>query len=131
MTRSQWHISEADGALTLSRRLPAQFDVAVQTVISNGAGLRKARIAHQLRQDMWRALQNLRGFSPVVRVATNGSDLEITAGGTINGRFPKATTEARLAALLDDPNLRARWARYAASHQASHPAASHQKEKTT
>ncbi len=120
MTRSQWHISEADGALTLSRRLPAQFDVAVQT----GA---QGCIAHQLRQDMWRALQNLRGFSPVVRVATNGSDLEITAGGTVAGRFPKATTEARLAALLDDPNLRARWARYAASH----PAASHQKEKTT
>ncbi|WP_417267342.1 hypothetical protein [Celeribacter baekdonensis] len=122
MTRSQWHISEADGALILSRRLPAQFDVAVKTVISGGAGLRKARIAHQVRQDMWRALQNLRGFSPVVRVATHGPDLEITAGGTIAGRFPKAATEARVSEVLENPELRARWARYATALK---------KEKTT
>lgn len=113
MTRTQWHISEADGALTLSRRLPAHFDVAVTTVISGGAGLRKARIAHQTRQDMWRALQSLRGFSPVVRVAEQGADLEITAGGVIAGRFPKSATEEQITALLEDPKRRARWARYA------------------
>lgn len=130
MTRSQWHISDADGAVTLSRRLPAQFDVAVQTVISGGAGLRKVRIAHQLRQDMWRALQNLRGFSPVVRVVAIGSDLEITAGGTVAGRFPKAATEARLSEVLENPNLRARWARYAKTHTATTDDGSN-KERTT
>lgn len=113
MGQTRWHMSTEDGALTLARRMPARFDVAATTVIEGGAGLRKARVAHQVRQDMWRALQNLRGFAPVVRVRSSGDDLEITAGGAVAGRFPKAETEARIRAVLDNEHHRARWGRYA------------------
>ncbi|SFI47617.1 hypothetical protein [Celeribacter neptunius] len=117
MSRPSWHISEVDGALTLARRLPARFDVSATAVIKGGAGLGKARIAHQVRQDMWRALQNLRGFAPVVQVTTQGEDLEITAGGTIAGRFPKSEVEARIAALLAEDHLQSRWVRFAQPRQ--------------
>ncbi|WP_066705780.1 hypothetical protein [Celeribacter ethanolicus] len=113
MARHDWHILKDEGALTLARRLPARFDVAVTAVIEGGAGLRKSRIASQVRQDMWRSLQNLRGFAPVVRVAERGEDLEITAGGMVAGRFPKFETEACIRALLDSQDHRARWVRFA------------------
>ncbi|WP_417262798.1 hypothetical protein [Celeribacter sp.] len=113
MSRSRWHMSEVDGALIVARRSPAHFDVAATTVIEGGADLRKSRVAHQVRQDMWRALQSLRGLAPVVRVAVQGADLEITAGGMIAGRFPKQDSEARIQAVLDNPDNRARWVRFA------------------
>lgn len=115
MSRSTWHISETDDALTLARRLPARFDVAATVLLTGGAGLSKARIAHQVRQDMWRAVQNLRGFAPVVRVRDQGADLEITAGGTVAGRFPKQATEARIAEVLSRKDHQIRWARHATS----------------
>ncbi|PTQ71233.1 hypothetical protein [Celeribacter persicus] len=113
MACQRWHILKEQGALTLARRLPARFDVAVMAVIEGGAGLRKSRIAAQVRQDMWRSLQNLRGFAPVVRVAERGGNLEITAGGTVAGRFPKSETEACIRTLLESEDHRARWVRFA------------------
>lgn len=111
MSRTDWHITREAGALTLARRSSARFDFGVTTVISGGAALRKSRIAHQVRQDMWRSLQTLRGFAPVVRVTERGSDLEITAGGEIAGRFPRPHVETRLKALLENEELRSRWVR--------------------
>jgi hypothetical protein len=107
----QWHTLREDGKLTLSRRVPARFDFAAKTVISGGAALRKGRLATQVRQDMWRALQSLRGFAPVVRITVLGDDLEITAGGAVEGRFPKAQSEARVSEVLECPARRSRWVR--------------------
>lgn len=114
MAHRNWHILREGDALTLARRLPVRFDFAAQTVISGGAGLRRGRIAHQVRQDMWRALQDLRGFAPVVRVLVRGDDLEITAGGAVSGRFPKTQCEAAVAEVLADSVNRARWMRTSA-----------------
>lgn len=113
MGRVTWHVSDRDGALCVARRLPARFDFAAKTVIKGGATLSRASVAHQVRQDMWRALQRLRGFSPVVEVARRGADLEITAGGTVAGRFPKATCETQVQRLLEAPQLRTRWVQHA------------------
>ncbi|SEK59353.1 hypothetical protein [Pacificibacter marinus] len=108
-----WHmLREADG-LTLTRRLPARFDFAAKTVISGGAALRKGRVATQVRQDMWRALQSLRGFAPVVQLRVVGDDLEITAGGSVSGQFPKLRSIALVSDVLECPERRARWMRSA------------------
>ncbi|MCA0042964.1 hypothetical protein [Celeribacter litoreus] len=112
MARDRWHILKEDGALTLARQLPARFDLSVSTVIPGGAGLHKERLARQVRQDMWRALQTLRGFAPVVRVSEVGADIEITAGGAIAGPYPKEDATTRLRGVLDNPNHRARWTRH-------------------
>lgn len=109
---SRWHILREDGALTLARHVPVRFDLSASAAFPR---LHKRRLAEQVRQDMWRMLQNLRGFSPVVRVAGSGEDLTVTAGGAVLARVcPKARVEAQLSDLLNDPARRKRWITYAA-----------------
>ncbi|MEO3415618.1 hypothetical protein AAFO92_13255 [Roseovarius sp. CAU 1744] len=110
MPRNRWHILRDGDVLTLARRLPVRFDLAVSTTLQGGSRL---RIARQVRQDVWRALSNLRGFAPAVRVTRIASGLEVTAGGQVAGRFPREQAEARIDAVLNDPANRARWIRWA------------------
>lgn len=108
--RDAWHRITEGGCFTMARRLPVRFDVAAS---ARFPVMRKERLALQVRQDMWRVLQKLRGFSPVVRVCEVDGALEVTAGGAVEGAFPKAQVEARLAEMLADPERRARWTRWA------------------
>lgn len=105
-----WHVLREGGTLTLARHLPARFDIGVAAVFPMTGRL---RLAQEVRQDMWRALQHVRGFSPVIRVEAQGDRLLLRAGGRVVGPAPKAVLEARIAALLDDPDKRARWGRSA------------------
>ena len=111
MAQKNWHTVMESGALTLARRMPVRFDLAVVVMLPGGA---RGRIARQVRQDMWRALRTLRGFSPAVRVADCDGGLEITAGGQVDGPLPRAWAEARIAQVLNCPKNRARWQRWAA-----------------
>ncbi|MHC0053864.1 hypothetical protein [Actibacterium sp. D379-3] len=105
--QDRWHIIREDGALTLARHLPPRFDVAAETVLPLA---RKGRLAQQIRQDLWRALRRLRGFTPVVRIEEDGARLLVRAGGAIHARtFPRTRTQAAIAAVLDCPANRARW----------------------
>ncbi|WP_294613967.1 hypothetical protein [uncultured Roseovarius sp.] len=110
MGRDRWHEVEEAGALVVARRWPVRFDLAVVTVLPRGG---RRFLAHQVRQDMWRALQGLRGFVPAVRVTRTAGGLEVVAGGEVRGRFDRAHAEARIAAVLDDEANRARWQRRA------------------
>lgn len=111
MSRSNWHITRTDATLTLSRRLPARFDFVVESTLPGGDPL---RLAHQIRQDMWRALQSLRGFSPVVEITSDpdGQGLRVRAGGQLMGRAPASATQT-LADVLENPKARSRWLRHA------------------
>lgn len=113
MTRTPWHITRTDSTLTLSRRVPARFDVAAETVLPSGDPL---RLAHQIRQDMWRKLQRLRGFSPVVEITAEGQGLRVRAGGQVMGRVP-ANAAAQITEVLENPARRARWVRHASRGQ--------------
>jgi hypothetical protein len=107
MARDRWHlIHEEDGALTLARRRPARFDLAVEGRLPEAS---RTRVAHRVRQDMWRALRHLRGFAPVVRVWNVPGGLQVRAGGAVAGRFAREEAEARIAALFEDPARVARW----------------------
>ncbi|WP_272009399.1 hypothetical protein [Roseovarius sp. ZX-A-9] len=110
MSHDRWHMLRGEGALTLSRRLPVRFDLAVSTQLPEA---RMGRIAHQVRQDIWRALRGLRGFAPAVRVERTPAGLNVTAGGQVACRFPRAEAEARLHAVLENAGNRARWLRCA------------------
>jgi len=109
LPRSPWHITRTDDALTLSRRLPARFDLAVETTLPGGDPV---RLAHQIRQDMWRALQSLRGFAPAVEISAAGEGLRVRAGGQVAGQVP-GNAAGRIAEVLDSPANRARWLRHA------------------
>lgn len=107
MARNGWHIARDGDTLTLSRKRIARFDL-VEVAWLPGEGLVRSRIAHQIRQDMWRELQRLRGFCPAVRVTAQPGGVAILAGGAVEGAVTAHAREA-IADLLNDPTLRARW----------------------
>jgi hypothetical protein len=111
--RRGWHILRDEdgegGGLTLCRRLPARFDVTASTQLAAGDPL---RLAHQIRQDVWRALQGVRGFSPAVRLRPSDAGWSVTAGGRLDGPVPQALN-ARVAEVLAHRGNRARWQRHA------------------
>ncbi|SFC18083.1 hypothetical protein [Salipiger profundus] len=111
MGRKGWHTHAQGGALILARRWPARFDLSVETRLPPVR--RRARLAHQVRQDLWRALQDLRGFSPCVLVEDTGQGTLVRAGGQLDAQAPRARAEAGIAELLEDPRRRARWLRWA------------------
>ena len=110
MRRNGWHIIEEAGALTLARRVPVRFDLAVRRVLPM---MNRLRLAHQVRQDIWRALRKVRGFTPVVRIDAEGGVLAVTAGGQVDGPVARIEAEARIARVLDNPANRTRWIRWA------------------
>lgn len=107
--RGGWFAVSSEGEYTLARQWPPRFDFGV---VSDFPPVNAKRLAHQIRQDLWRKLQGLRGFSPVVSVYVTEAGLNVRAGGRIIGRLPNGT-EALVQDLLNDPALRARWIRWA------------------
>ncbi|RAP41330.1 hypothetical protein BYZ73_10295 [Rhodovulum viride] len=101
-----WHMLREEGALTMARHLPVRFDLCASAAFPPA---RKGRLALQIRQDLWRMLQDLRGFSPVIRVEEEGQGLRVSAGGRAAAPFPRLDCEARIGALLTSPVHRSRW----------------------
>jgi hypothetical protein len=110
MRRNGWHIQRDGAVLTHARHLPARFDLSAVAWFPQ---LRRGRLAQQIRQDMWRRFQDLRGFSPAVEVTRDVEGLIVRAGGRISGRANTQHLCAELEAMLHQPDLRARWMRSA------------------
>ena len=108
--KNGWHVMREEGAVTIARHVPVRFDVSAETTFES---VRAGRLAHQVRQDLWRALSSLRGFSPVVRVETQEPGLRLIAGGRVEGVIARESVTSRIRVLLDDPINRARWATWA------------------
>lgn len=111
-----WHVECCADRYVLSRRWPAVFDFSVTRDVPV---MDRARLARQVRQDVWRALQQMRGFAPVVRIEQAGEGLRVTAGGAVAGRFDRSRAEEAVAGVLDCPRRRARWTRWAAKRRAA------------
>ncbi len=107
--KGRWHILSDGDTVTLCRHVPPRFDFAVRTRLATGS---PKRLAHQIRQDLWRALQDLRGFSPVVELRRAQDGWDVVAGGRAAGRVPQSQI-ARAQSVLDNPSNRARWGRHA------------------
>lgn len=106
---ARWHTVRDGDSLTLARQLPPKLEFAVQTTLPRVDPL---RLAHQIRQDLWRALQNLRGFSPVVRLDPVPEGWAVSAGGRVASSVPEAVY-TRALAVLESPTNRARWIKHA------------------
>lgn len=121
--RTAWHLQRDGAVVVLSRRLPARFDLSAATVLHSGAHpVSRGRLAHQIRQDVWRCLQNLRGFRPVVQITHDAAAgaLHVVAGGALEGQpngAVRGKAEALLADILADPARRTRWLRHARSRK--------------
>ena len=113
MARTQWYMERSADGLTLARHWPPRFDVkGTGTLPVAPRRLSLRRLAHQIRQDLWRQLQGLRGFSPVVRLTQSDSVIAVCAGGRAARPIP-SQTNAQIAALLADGPSRERWIRWA------------------
>jgi hypothetical protein len=124
MTR--WRTEHRDSVARHEPATGARLDVAAHAAWDARApeGVDRARfrkaIARQVRQDAWRALRRVRGFAPVVEVASDHAEpgrarVLVTAGGRFDCRpAPVGKTEETLAELLADPGAQARWSRHAA-----------------
>lgn len=111
MSRNRWHILKEGDSYTLSRLPTPRFDVQAEVAFPRANA---GRLAQQIRQDLWRELKHLRGFSPVVQIVATDGEMIVRAGGRIDARTkPPAGTEAAIAALLNDPERRTRWAKWA------------------
>ena len=117
MARNGWHIERDEDRLTLARRLPVRFDIVVDMefpLMSCNA------LARQIRQDMWRALQGQRGFSPVVEVTRLDGGLHVRAGGQVDARrYAKSALEGRISEVLGNPKNRTRWVKFATGKRAA------------
>jgi hypothetical protein len=117
-----WIIEQTEDRLLVARRKPLRWDVSARAAFPP---CRPLTLAQQIRQDMWRRFQTLRGFTPIIEIADVQGGLHVTAGGQVDGCFPKANVEAQIADLLCDPKYRARWIRYASrSTRGSRPTGS-------
>jgi len=93
----------------VARQVPPRFDVAVSVEFPPAEPL---RLAQQIRQDMWRVVQTVRGFSPVVKVEEQGDGLLVTAGGRVAGRVP-GNLASEIKAVLENEAKRGRWLQHA------------------
>lgn len=114
MDRRGWHVMDDGATYVIARRLPLEWTIWAQTRLPD---LGRRRLAHAVRQDLWRRLQRLRGFAPAVSVTRDGQGVRLRAGGTVRGALP-AGAGATINALLNDDSLRAAWIR-AASHRSN------------
>lgn len=112
--RRPWSDTETDaGVLHARTGAPDRWDVSVARTWVLGAPISRRRLARQVRQDIWRALQATRGFSPRVLVATQATEIHITGGGSIASSRAAPVLAERIADILDNPDNRRRWATHA------------------
>ena len=72
-----WVTQNASETVLIRRQTPVRFDHCVETRFPF---CQMNRVAHQIRQDMWGTLQNLRGFLPVVEIRIDTDDLSVREG---------------------------------------------------
>lgn len=109
-----WHVWDDGATYLVVRRHPVRWDFSAQTRLPD---MGRRRLAHAVRQDMWRVLQRVRGFAPVVSVTRDAQGILLRAGGQVEGRMSGAIG-ARVAQMLDDPARHAAWAKAAAHRKA-------------
>ena len=110
--RGNWFEIYDGPCFTLARRLPARFDISREISMPL---MSAPRLARQIRQDIWRKLQSIRGFLPVVEITDCGVHLYIRAGGELTCPAPFERSGERIFDVLSNQDNQRRWAAFAAA----------------
>jgi hypothetical protein len=110
--RGNWFEIYDGPCFTLARRLPARFDISREISMPL---MSAPRLARQIRQDIWRKLQSIRGFLPVVEITDSGAHLHIRAGGELTCPAPFERSGERIFDVLSNRDNQRRWAAFAAA----------------
>ena len=103
-----WLIDQSETHVLVTRRKPVRWDVQGWAEFTPCHPL---RLAHQIRQDLWRELQKIKGFCPAVEI-TLGDTFKVRAGGRIQRHIPPRTNE-KIETLLNSSAHRRRWLAFA------------------
>jgi len=103
-----WIIEQSDESVLVTRRKPVRWDIEARAEFPRCHGL---RLAHQIRQDMWRELKRIKGFCPAVEV-TFGDTFQVRAGGRV-ARYVHPNASRWVEDLLTSDIHRRRWLAYA------------------
>ena len=106
-----WLHKQHGDTYIMGKRFPVQFDLLAETTLPV---CRSKKLALQIRQDMWRLLQNVRGFLPAVQVTSHETGMYVRAGGQLTSLVHVRFAQLKLQDMLDDPIYRQRWINYAA-----------------
>lgn len=117
---TRWVNSFVDGGILHARAgLPDRWDISIERIWCVGQGnrptlrLSRRRLARAIRQDVWRVLQNVRGFAPRVQVSILNDSVHATVGGVLMSDRRESGLGERIAAVLDHPDNKNRWFAYA------------------
>jgi len=110
--RGNWFEIYDGPCFTLARRLPARFDISREISMPL---MSAPRLERQIRQDIWRKLQSIRGFLPVVEITDRGAHLHIRAGGELTCPAPFERSGERIFDVLSNRDNQRRWAAFAAA----------------
>lgn len=103
-----WIIDQTETHVLVTRRKPVRWDVEAR---ADFPPCHPLRLAHQIRQDMWRELRRIRGFCPAVEISL-GDIFKVRAGGRV-ARHVHPHASDWVEALLTDPMNRRRWLAHA------------------
>ena len=103
-----WIIEQSDDTVLVTRRKPVRWDVEARASFPKCHPL---RLAHQIRQDMWRDLQKIKGFCPAVEIEI-GDMMQVKAGGRV-ARHVHPQANAWVHDLLTSDTNRRRWLAHA------------------
>ena len=110
--RGNWFEIYDGPCFTLARRLPPRFDISCEVSMPL---MSAPRLARQIRQDIWRKLQSIRGFLPVVQITDRGAHLHIRAGGELTCPAPFERSGERIFDVVSNRDNQRRWAAFAAA----------------
>jgi len=110
--RGNWFEIYDGPCFTLARRLPARFDISREISMPL---MSAPRLARQIRQDIWRKLQSIRGFLPVVEITDRGAHLHVRAGGELTCPAPFERSGEWIFDVLSNRDNQRRWAAFAAA----------------
>ncbi len=122
--RKSWVIQSSDTAVLLHRKGAAlRWDIKGMALLHlPGQKMTpdrvRRRVAQQIRQDLWRMLQGLRGFSPMVEVTGDVGHLRVVAGGSVQPSRPlPGLWSQKITTMLETEALQKRWISHAVKGQ--------------
>ena len=104
-----WFHKQLGDTYFIAKRFPLSFDLLAET---NFPVCWPKTLAFQIRQDICRLMQNLRGFLPAVEVIGNVFCMHVRAGGQLTCSVHVQSAQINLQNMLDDPVYRKRWKDY-------------------
>lgn len=102
-------MQKISGLFLICHCIPVRFDLSGEM---HFLFLRSRLLASQIQQDMWKAVQDLRGFLPVIEIKKGTDDLSVLAGGQLNYPLHLGLVEVRLRQPFHDPQMRTRWLKF-------------------